>query len=483
MILKRLGGLDATFIAAETPANHMHMMAVMLLDPSTVPGGYSFEKFKGFIASRLHVVPPLRRRLLEVPFGLARPLWVEEDEVDIDRHIRRVGVPKPGGPRELAAMAEDMNGRKLDRAAPLWEMAVVEGLESGSIAVLAKIHHALMDGMAGMQFMAALVSTTPEALDPEPMPTDRRMTARVPNELELLLGAVPKVAERPLQIAWLGGRSIFSALREWVATPYESEALPEAVPVARCIFNGRVTPNRSAAYVSLPMADVKTVGTAFGATANDVVLAVVAGTLRAYLEFVGEPTDEPLVAGVPVSTHAEGGDDLTNSYKAIFTSLATHLADPVLRLEEIHRCANVEKLRKSAFWGESLAELTEIPSPLFLGVVSRAYIGLGLADYFTPFCNLVVSNVPGPPVEMFFGGARIQGIHPLGPVFDGIGLNITVISVGKMLNVGLSACSDVVPDLWGIATGLPSALAELVEAVPAEAGSAPPEPRWVSLSE
>jgi diacylglycerol O-acyltransferase len=464
MTLKRLSGLDAAFIAAETPSNHMHMMAVMLLDPTTIPGGYSFEKFKGFIASRLHVVPPLRRRLLEVPLGLARPFWVEEDEINVDLHVRRVAVPRPGGPRELAAMAEDMNGRQLDRDAPLWEMAVVEGLQNGSIALLAKIHHSLMDGMAGMQFMAALVSSSPELPDPELASRTAARREYVPNELELLVGAVPKLVERPLRIAKLSGSSLLSAVREWAVTPDETDTLPEAVPVERSIFNEGITPYRSAAYTSLRLEDVKSVSRAFDASLNEVVLAIVSGALRQYLQSVGESTGSPIVAGVPISTHADGGDDLTNSYRMMFTSLATQLASPVARLEEIQRCSEIEKRRQAGLWGESLSDISDIPSPLFLGLIARAYTGLGLFDRLTPFCNLVVSNVPGPLETLYFGGARIQGVYPLGPVFDGIGLNITVISIDKALNVGLSACRDVVPDLWGVAMSMSGALAELVAA-------------------
>jgi WS/DGAT/MGAT family acyltransferase len=466
MTLKRLSGLDAAFIAAETPSNHMHMMAVMLLDPTTIPGGYSFEKFKGFIASRLHAVPPLRRRLLEVPLGLARPLWVEDEEINVDLHVRRVAVPRPGGPRELAGMAEDMNGRQLDRDAPLWEMAVVEGLQNGSIALLAKIHHSLMDGMAGMQFMNALVSASPELPDPERASARRGARKEyVPNELELLVGAVPRVVERPLRIAKLSGSSLLSAVREWAVTPDDqTEQLPDAVPVERSIFNEGITPHRSAAYTSLRLEDVRNVARAFDATLNEVVLAVVSGALREYLESVGVPCDSPIVAGVPISTHADEGDELTNAYRVMFTSLATQLTDPVARLKEIRRCSEIEKRRQAGLWGESLSDISDIPSPLFLGLIARAYTGLGLFDRLTPFCNLVVSNVPGPSATMYFGGARIQGVYPLGPVFDGIGLNITVISIDKALNVGLSACRSVVPDLWGIAMSMSSALAELVAA-------------------
>lgn len=466
MAPKRLGGLDAAFIAAESPANHMHMMAIMVLDPSTVPGGYTFEKLRDFIVSRLPGVAPLRRRLVEVPFGIARPIWIEEDEIDIDLHVRRMAVPKPGSPREVAAIAAEMNERKLDRSRPLWEMAIVEGLENGSIALLAKVHHALMDGMAGVRLMATLVSAEPDATSP---PVSKKPEPeRVPGDLEMLLRAVPKVAERPLRIAKLGGSSLLAQIEDWIRKGRDDDTLPEPNPVVRTTFNRRISPRRSAAYTALPLADVKAVASAFDVTLNDVVLALVGGAIRAHLIANGQPLDEPVVAGVPVSTHDPDGDDLTNSYSVMFSSLASNIADPVERLAAVHRSCEIEKRRKVPFWGEALAELTEIPSPLLLGIIARAYTSLGLSDQLKPFCNLVVSNVPGPPVMMYFGGARIQDIYPLGPIFDGVGLNITVMSVEKKLDVGISTCREILRDPWGIATSLSAALAELLERIPGE---------------
>ncbi len=466
MAPRRLGGLDAAFIAAETPANHMHMMAVMVLDPGTVPAGYRFEQLRDFIASRLAAAPPLRRRLVEVPFGIARPVWVEDDDIDIDLHIRRMAAPKPGGPREVAAMAAEMNGRQLDRGRPLWEMAIVEELAGGHIAILAKIHHSLMDGVAGMEFMASLVSLAPEAAS---LPDVKLQPHEpIPGKLQMLLHAVPKVVERPLRIGKLAASSLLSQLTSRVKGDRNQVSLPDPVAVGRTIFNDRITPRRSAAYAELSLSDIKVVASTFGVTLNDVVLSLVGGAVRAELRKRGEPTGEPVVAGVPVSTHEAGGDDLTNSYSVIFASLASDVADPVERLNAIHRTCEVEKQREGGFFGGALAEFTEIPSPLLLGTIARLYTGLGLSSHITPFCNLVVSNVPGPPVAMYFGGAKIEGVYPLGPIFDGVGLNITVISVGGGLDVGISACREVLPDLWGITAGLSDALSELLERLPAE---------------
>ena len=465
MTLEKLSGLDATFLAAETRTNHMHMMAIMVLDPETVPGGYSFEKLRDFINERLPLIPPLRRKLVEVPFGLDRPYWVDCADVELDLHLRRAAVPQPGGPREIGRMVEEINSRQLDRSRPLWEIYVVEGALDGSIVLLAKVHHALMDGMAGMRFMGVLVSSTPETEKPPTPVSESTSPARVPHEVELLARAIPTWLSKPLRIANVGRHVLQTALRSALATNHvESDEPP--VTVTRNMLNGRLTPERSAAYDALPIADIQQVGRAFSATINEVVLAMVGGALRRFYEANGEPLDVLTVAGAPVSTHDVDGDDLTNSYRAMFANIGTNIADPVERLESIRHSSRAEKKRARAFWGEALGDIAELPSPMFMGLVMRSFVGLELADHVTPPCNLVVSNVPGPPTELYFAGARLRDIYALGPLFEGVGLNITAISVGDNLDVGISAGREFLPDVWPIAEGLRESLTELVALIP-----------------
>jgi len=183
--------------------------------------------------------------------------------------------------------------------------------------------------------------------------------------------------------------------------------------------------------------------------------------MRNHLLAMGESVEVPLVAGIPASTRDEGGDDQANAYAMMFGSLATHISDPRERLREICSSSRTEKKRDRLLWGQALAELTEIPSSLFFTLMARAYVSLGVAERVTPFCNLVVSNVPGPPIPIYFAGARIQNLYALGPIFEGVTLNLTVISVSGSLDVGLSACRKMFPDLWGLASRLTDALEEL----------------------
>jgi len=458
MATRRLSGLDAAYLAAETSDQPFHVMAALVLDPASVPGGYSFEAFRDFIARRLDRVPPMRRRLVQVPLGLGRPRWVEEPGVDLDLHVHRAALPAPGGARELAALAAELDAHPLDRSRPLWEMHVVEGLEGGRLAVLAKLHHAMMDGVAGMQFMGAFFSREPEAEEPPARPAPAPDAA--PGSVELLAGAIPEALRRPLRLARAGASTLRSALRFGLRRAAGDAAAEPAARVPRTALNARASRHRTIAFTALPLDEVKDVGRAFGATVNDVVLAVVSGALRSYLGARGQLPEQPLVAGVPASTHGEG-DERANAYSLLFPSLATHLGDPAERLRAIHEAAERAKGRLTLLGPEALAEWSEVPSPLFLSLASRLYSGLRLFERVPLLCNVIVSNVPGPPLPLHFGGARLLALHPLGPVYDGMILNVTTVSYEATLHVGLVGTRDGLPDLWELAGLFPESLAEL----------------------
>lgn len=461
MSLHRLTGLDSSFLAAERPGNLLHVMGILVLDPTTVPGGYTFDGFRRALADRLHLVPPLRRRLLEIPGGLARPLWVEETSIDLDLHLRRAAVPQPGGPREMAAMAAEIMERPLDHSRPLWEMTAVEGLEGGRLAVIAKISHAMMDGIAGVAHMAALFGTTPDA---RPPPAEATLPPEsTPGELALLAGSIPWLARQPRRATRAAYRTILSALRRG----WGGRGVPDApsVHVPHSWLNARVTPQRIAATATLPMDRMRAVGHDAGATVNDVLLAVVAGALRRYLEPRGALPEESLVAAVPLATRAHG-DDRANAVTSVAVPLATCETDPVARLRAIGDATSAAKQRRGSTVGEDLAAWADVPPPFVFTLISRAYIDLALYERVTPICNLVVSSVPGPRDPLYLGGARLLGLYPLGPIFSGMALNVTAMGFPDGMDVGLVGCRGRMPDLWELADGLSRALDELADALP-----------------
>ncbi len=461
MASHRLTGLDSVFLSAESPGKALHMMAILVLDPGTIPGGYSFERFREFFRERLHLVPPLHRRLAQAPLGLARPIWKDDPDLDITRHLRRAAVPEPGGPAELAALAAEIEERPLDRNRPMWEIVVVEGVQGGRIAVLAKIHHAMMDGMAGVKFMASLFSREPDTPSPTCQPVP--VAASSPGALELLTGAVPSLLTRPVWIARAAVSTLGFAIRRLVSDGSQHSDL-EPVNVELSWLNASVSDRRSIAYTSVPMDRVREVGSALSATLNDVILALVAGALRRETRRRGELGGPQLVAGVPVSLH-EDGDDAANAYSVAYVELATQLADPLDRLRAIRDSAQRAKRRQRNVFGDSLAIWADLILPIEAALIARAYSAFDLWRRMSPLCNLVVSNVPGPPVPLYLGGARLVGIHPLGPIFDGATLNITVLSRENDLDFGIVACGERIPDPWPLARGIEQALDELCDAL------------------
>jgi diacylglycerol O-acyltransferase len=496
--VQRLTGLDATFLYTETPSQHMHVSMVGVFDTSTMRDGYSFDAVKDLIESRLPRIPMFRRRLVEVPFRIHHPVWVEDPDFDLDFHVRRMAVPAPGGMRELTELAGDFLSRPLDRSRPLWEMWIVEGLEDGRIGVLAKVHHSMIDGVTGAELMVHLFDLEAEPAVPEPAgeageaaaggtpsrPADDRKPEHVPSDLELVAYAVRSLARQPLRLArTLPGtaRSVVSLVSrrrggaEGMATPFSAPRTP---------WNGAITAHRAVAVGTLSLDDVKAVKRHFGTTVNDVVLALCSGALRRYLLDHGHPVDSPLVSVVPISVRAEaaatGGsgtgaategmvDDAAgaNQVSAMFVSLATDVEDPAERLRAISRLTRGAKEEHNALGATVLMNWAEFAAPGVFARAMRLYSSMNLADRHRPIHNVIISNVPGPPFPLYLAGSRLEVLAPLGPIMEGAGLNITVMSYIDRIDVGLIACRESIPDIWALADDFTASMEELKKAASA----------------
>ncbi len=461
--MQRLTGLDAAFLALETPSTHMHVMATMVLDPSDVPGGFTVESMRKLIAERLPRLEPFRRRVVEVPFGVHHPVWIEDPDFDLDYHVRRAALPAPGGLDELAELTAEIAGRPLDRRRPLWELWVVEGLEHGHVGVIAKMHHAAIDGVLGVDLMTEIFDLERH---PGPKPPHEHEPApeRVPSDAELLVGAVTSIARQPLR-AYRAVRNLTgSAVR--VVQRLRSEPVSAGVPLTAppSALNGILTPHRRVAFVSVPLADVKEVKQAFGVTVNDVVLAVCAGALRRYLDMRGQVPDKALLAAIPASvrTPDERGV-MGNRVSAMFATLATQLDDPVDRLFAAREVMSGAKQVHEDIGGNTLHEWAEVAAPVLFSRGIRLYERL-LEGRHRPIINLIVSNVPGPTFPLYCAGARLVSLFPLGPLLAGTGLNITVLSYLDSVGFGLIGCREIVPNIGAIAAAVPDALAELLKA-------------------
>ena len=489
MTPERLTGLDASFLYMETPTLHMHVAMTAVFDPATVPGGYSFRRIRQLISDRIPLAPIFQRRLVEVPLRLGHPVWVDDPEFDIDNHLRRAALPAPGGMRELGDFAADVISRQLHRDRPLWEMWIVEGLEDGKIALVTKMHHSTIDGVSGAELLGVLFDL--EAEPPEAAAlTPRQLDSRIPSGLELVSQAMVAGLVAPFDIGRMmlrTTRSIFGIrrVRQGQST---NAALPLTAP--RTSINVAVHARRRVAFAAASLADAKKLKNKMGTTVNDVVLAMCAGALRTYLQAGDELPDIPLVSVVPVSVTPDVAELRgSNKVSAMFVQLPCHIDDPLERLHAIHEGTKGAKEEHKALGATTLQNWAEHATPNMFAAAARLYTGMKLADRHRPVANLVVSNVPGPDFPLYLGGSRLLGMFPLGPVMDGMGLNITIMSYQGVLYWGLASDARAVPRLWDIAAAVPHALTELMEAaglepepfdVPIHLGPGmPPTANWI----
>ena len=463
--MQRLTGLDATFLYAETPNMHMHVASTCVFDPTTVPGGYSFEKVRALVENRLPLLPPFRRRLVEIPFALHHPLWIEDPDFDLDYHVRRAALPSPGGDRELAEFAAEVMGRPLDRTKPLWEMYVIEGLEHGYIGIVTKTHHSAIDGVSGAELTVNLLDVGPEPMVVPP-PDPPWQPDRVPSDAELVAFALRSLSTQPLAALKAARRTAEMALnvRRRNRQP-DVNPPPSFFAAPRTSLNGSITPHRRFSFVPVALDDIKSVKNALGGTVNDVVLAVCAGALRTYLADLGEHPAEDLVAMVPISVRAEVEKGaMGNRVSGMLVSLATSIDEPVQRLHAISESTRQAKEQDRAIGADTLTNWTEFAAPALAARAARLFSTLKVADRVRPLFNVVISNVPGPNFPLYSAGARLVALYPMGPVSEGVGLNITVMSYLETVGFGLVACRETAPRLDDLAADLTQALDELVKA-------------------
>ena len=330
--MERLSGLDASFLYIETPTQPLHVCSILELDPSTMPGGYTFNRFRDELAIRIKAMPEFRVKLADSALNLDHPVWVEDDDFDLDRHLHRVGLPSPGAHTELAELCGQIASVPLDRDRPLWEMWVIEDAadsparERDQLTVMTKVHHAAVDGVTGANLLSQLCSIDPDAPPPEPVDGPGKA-----NRLQIAASGLIKFAARPIQLA----KTVPDTLTTIVSTVDRARrglamAAPFAAPATP--FNTSVSAQRNIAFAKLDLAAIKSVKNRFHVTVNDVVMALCAGVLRRYLLTRGTLPDKPLVAMVPVSVHEKSDRPGRNQLSGMFCRLHTHIEDYAERL-------------------------------------------------------------------------------------------------------------------------------------------------------
>jgi diacylglycerol O-acyltransferase len=463
--MQRMSGLDASFLYLETPNMPMHVGLVCVLDPAQGKLPYDFARVCSLIETEARGQESLRRRLVEVPFGLSHPLWVDDPQFDIIHHVRRVNCHPPGSDAELCDVAGRILSSQLDRSRPLWEVWVIEGLAGGRFALVVKVHHAIADGMGGAQLLQTMFSSSPDAPPRAPAAEGEFVAAPVPTEVELVRDALAAKLEAPKELLRLIQRTT-NALGDFYErrTHEDHHAGATMFDAPRTRWNQPVTNERIVAFARIAQEDLRTIRKAFGATPNEIVLALCAGALRGFLLERGELPTTPLVAGIPVAVRSRVlGKPGGNRISAMVTSLATDIEDPLVRLEAVRTTARGAKAEHDQLGGDMLASWAELMFPGAFRAAAKLYSKYRVAARHRPIYNVTVSNVPGPRKPLYFAGAKLVESYPLGPVAEGMGLNITVFSYGPDVDFGLVAARTLLPDVGEIAERIRSATDELVQ--------------------
>jgi WS/DGAT/MGAT family acyltransferase len=490
--MRQLTGLDAQFLALETPRQTGHVGALAVLDPSTRPNGrLELADVRNMLEERLPLLPPFRWRLKEVPLGLDYPYWIDDPDFDLEYHVREIALAPPPTDAKLAEQVARIFERPLDRTRPLWELYLIHGLQDDHVALLTKIHHAAVDGLSGAEILSVMLDLSPEGreatLPGEPTsehdPGGLEMVARsllgVPRYAQRVLqglpSTLPNLEHTPivndLPGAKLVGRGTSFALK--TIRRRESRVLGRSnLPRPRTSFNGRISAHRRFAFGQLSLAQVKAIKNAHGYTVNDVVVCLCASAVRRWLLDHDELPEDPLVAQVPVSVRTEEqSGTFGNRIGMMSVPLFTNEAEALERLRLTHEALRAAKEQHKALPAELLQDATQFIPPAVFSRAAR--VTFSLAATRQPVWNLVVSNVPGPQFPLYCAGAEMVAHYPVSVITDGMGLNITVMSYMGHLDFGIVADREQMPDVWKLIGWLGEALEELL---PEEAEAEQPAP-------
>ena len=450
--MNHLSGMDAMFLHIESPEMPMHIGSLNVLD---LPPGYSgdfYEDAKKMMSERLHLAAVFTRKLELMPFDLADPIWVEDEDIDIDYHVRHVTLPKPGTNRQLQQYVARLHSSLLDRSRPLWEVFIIDGLKSGQVALYTKVHHAGIDGQAGVAVAKAIFDLAPTGRVIKP-PRPRARHNRYQLGIAELASAAARNAVRQYAKLIRMAPSMARAVRD-VVVPEKDEhgkrhwSLPDVKVFApRTLLNTAITNQRSFAGRMIPLAETKFIAKTFGVTLNDVVMGTTAGALRRYLREYDDLPEKPLVAAVPVSLRAQGDESANNQVSMLRMSLGTDVADPVERLKVIHASSDAGKAMMSRVKTVIPSDFPMLGSPWLVSGIASLLGRSRLANVVPPFANLIISNVAGIPVPLYYAGASVACYYPVSIPAHSMALNVTVQSYNGRLDYGLIACRRTLPDV------------------------------------
>ena len=492
-----LSGVDASFLHLETPEMPMHIGSLHLLD---LPEGYAGDFYEDVVkhyANRLHLASVFERKLAQMPFEMSNPVWVDDDDIDLEYHIRRVVLSKPGTLKQLEQYCGRLHSSLLDRSRPLWETYVFEGLESGQAAIYCKVHHAAIDGQGGVALAKALFDIAPQGRNIKPPRPRQRNNQYQLGFAELATAAMQNTVQQYVKLI----TTLPNAMRAVASVAMPALANMAKIPMMtlpnlsqpnfglqelkdsnfglpagmgfgpRTPLNVSITNQRAFAGRSVPLAETKAAAKKAGVSLNDMVMAACSAALRRYMADLNVPLDRSMTAAVPVSLREAGNTDPNNQVTMMLASLATDITDPLERLKAIHASTTASKELTGSFKAAIPTDFPSFGAPWIMTSIATLFGRSRLTDQMPPMANVAISNVPGVPVPLYIAGAKMATYFPVSIPSHGCALNITVQSYNGSLDYGLTACRRSVPDVDDIANYIVAAHAELeklIAAVPAQ---------------
>ncbi len=483
--MDHLSTLDASFLHLETPETPMHVGSLLLVDLPPGRKGDYYDDFKAMLAERLHLAPILTRKLATMPFQLAEPVWIQDDDIDLDYHVRSLVLRRPGNMAQLEALIARLHSSLLDRSRPLWEVCVIEGLASGQIALYFKAHHSGVDGKSATEMAKVLYDSSPEVRKVPP-PRRQRHEKNYGYQLgvaEMMQAAVANSARQYRALAELlpaAARAVSAAGTVLTRQRTKRGERPLVLGLApRTPFNDSITNQRSFVSLSLPFPELKALGKRVGGTVNTIVMAMCSSALARFLKERGELPAEPLIAAVPVSLRTEGDSSMNNQVSMVRVDLATDIADVTERFKAIHASSEAAKAVVRELKPVLGADMPITGAPWLISSMASLYGRSTLARDLPPMANVTISNVPGPTQQLYVCGGALATYYPVSIPYHGAALNITVQSyAGRVLEFGVTSCRRVLSqdEAHELVGYLKDALKEIERLPSVEAGAAAPEP-------
>jgi WS/DGAT/MGAT family acyltransferase len=471
--MDHLSGLDATFLYVETHETPMHVGGLNIFELPPDYEGEFVERVRQHIVSRMHLSPIFQRKLVNMPFELANPVWVADDDLDLEYHIRSTVLPKPGSRAQLDKLVGRLHSSLLDRSRPLWEFYVIEGLETPAdappgtrhVAFYSKVHHCALDGAGGAVLANAIMDLGPVPREVKKAPQRRVMHADNYGIAELAGAGLKNTLQQTIKLAkMLPG--LLGTARQLLRPNPAAAAEKTDWFAPKTPINVSITNQRLFSSFSLPLAEIRHIGKANDVSLNDVVLAICSGALRHYLADLGCLPKAPLLAGVPVSLREAGNTDLNNQVSMMRVSLASHIADPLERLQAIKRFSSAAKATSASMKSVTPTDFPSLGAPWLISGIASLFGRSKLANRLPPITNVAISNVPGPKFALYMAGAKMLTYYPVSIAVHSIALNVTVQSYNGSLDFGLTACRKALPDLPELAKLMQAAHHELLKLSP-----------------